>query len=171
MLKHRFSALMIFHDAETPLYSTVHFSDAETPLCSTDHFSDAETPLRNTGDHFPIAETPLLGTFHLFSSHRNIPFPHHFHSRNNSVQHLFRPFPLPLLKHRLSATFSSVSPMPKHHCSAFFSSPSHHLSHSPSLTKQFRPAIVSPLSLLKLHLPATFHHLIHDAETPSFSTL
>jgi hypothetical protein len=32
MLKHRFSALMIFHDAETPLCSTVHFSDAETPL-------------------------------------------------------------------------------------------------------------------------------------------
>jgi hypothetical protein len=28
MLKHRFSALMIFHDAETPL-SSVHFSDAE----------------------------------------------------------------------------------------------------------------------------------------------
>jgi hypothetical protein len=56
MLKHHFSALMIFHDAETP-------------LCSTDHFSDAETPLRNTGDHFPDAETPLLGTFHFFSSH------------------------------------------------------------------------------------------------------
>jgi hypothetical protein len=30
MLKHRFSALMILHDAETPLCSTVHFSDAET---------------------------------------------------------------------------------------------------------------------------------------------
>jgi hypothetical protein len=66
MLKHRFSALMIFHDAETPLCSTVHFSDAETPLCSTVHFSDAETPLKNTGDHFPDAETPLIGTFHFF---------------------------------------------------------------------------------------------------------
>jgi hypothetical protein len=40
MLKHRFSALMIFHDAETP-------------LCSTVHFSDAETPLKNIGDCFP----------------------------------------------------------------------------------------------------------------------
>jgi hypothetical protein len=50
MLKHRFSALMIFHDAETSLCSTVHFSDAETPQCSTVHFSDAETLLKNTGD-------------------------------------------------------------------------------------------------------------------------
>jgi hypothetical protein len=68
MLKHRFSALMIFHDAETPFISpcsTVHFSDAET-LCSTVHFSDAETPLKNTGDCFPDAETPLFGTFHFF---------------------------------------------------------------------------------------------------------
>jgi hypothetical protein len=56
MLKHRFSALMILHDAETP-------------LCSTVHFSDAETPPKNTGDCFPDAETPLLGTFHFFSSH------------------------------------------------------------------------------------------------------
>jgi hypothetical protein len=37
MLKHGFAALMILHDAETPLCSTVHFSDAETPLCSTVH--------------------------------------------------------------------------------------------------------------------------------------
>jgi hypothetical protein len=51
MLKHHFSALMILHDAETP-------------LCSTVHFSDAETPLKNTGDHFPDAETSLIGTFH-----------------------------------------------------------------------------------------------------------
>jgi hypothetical protein len=54
MLKHRFAALMIFHDAETP-------------PCSTVHFSDAETPLKNTGGHcFPDAETPLFGTFHFF---------------------------------------------------------------------------------------------------------
>jgi hypothetical protein len=53
MLKHRFTALMIFQDAETP-------------LCSTVHFFDAETPLKNTGDCFPDAETPLFGTFHFF---------------------------------------------------------------------------------------------------------
>jgi hypothetical protein len=39
MLKHGFAALMILHDAETPLCSTDHFSDAETPRCSTVHFS------------------------------------------------------------------------------------------------------------------------------------
>jgi hypothetical protein len=38
MLKHGFAALMILHDAETPLCSTVHFSNAETPLCSTGSF-------------------------------------------------------------------------------------------------------------------------------------
>jgi hypothetical protein len=117
MLKHGFAALMIFHDAETPLGSTVHFSDAETPRCSTVHFSDAETPLKNTGDCFPNAETPLFGTFHFFSVTETSHSPHHSHSRNNSVQHLFRSF-FPflccntirsnlsmLLKHRLSATF------------------------------------------------------------------
>jgi hypothetical protein len=67
MLKHGFAALMILHDAETPLCSTDHFSDAETPRCSTVHFSDAETPLKNTGDCFPNAETPLFDTFHFFS--------------------------------------------------------------------------------------------------------
>jgi hypothetical protein len=182
MLKHRFLALMILHEAETPLCSTVHFFDAETPLCSTVHFSDAETPLKNTGDHFPDAETSLIDTFHFFPVTKTFHSPHHSHSRNNSVQHLFRFFPLPLLqhhlqqlfpllKHQLSATFHPFPPMLKHHCSEYFSSPSHHFSHSPSLTKQFRPAIVSPLLLLKHHSPATFHHFIHDAETSSFSTL
>jgi hypothetical protein len=90
MLKHRFAALMIFHDAGTPLCSTVYFSDAETPLCSTVHFSDAETPLKNTGDCFPNAETPLFGTFHVFPVTETSHSPHHSHSRNNSVQHLFR---------------------------------------------------------------------------------
>jgi hypothetical protein len=117
MLKHGFAALMILHDAETPLCSIVYFSDAETPLCSTVHFSDAETPLKNTGDHFPDAETSLIGTF-ISSQSQKHPIPpsfFFFHSRNNSVQHLFR-FSLPLLqhhsqqlflllKHRLSATF------------------------------------------------------------------
>jgi hypothetical protein len=65
---------LIFHDAETPLCSTVDFfHDVETPLCSTD-FSDAETPLRNTGDFLPDAETPLFSTFHFF------PFPKTFQS-------------------------------------------------------------------------------------------
>jgi hypothetical protein len=80
-------------------------------------------------------------------------------------------FSRPVAETPIVSNFSSVSPMLKHHCSAFFSSPSHHLSHSPSSTKQFRPAIVSPLLLLKHLLPATLHHFIHDAETPSFSTL
>jgi hypothetical protein len=181
MLKHRFSALMILHEAETPLCSTVHFSDAETPLCSTVH---AETPLKNTGDHFPDAETSLIGTFHFFpvteTSHSPIIFTPETTPSSTcfafSLPSAATPFAATfpqqlLLKHRLSATFHPFPPMLKHHCSAYFSSPSHHLSHSPSSTKQFRPAIVSPLLLLKHHLPATFHHFIHDAETPSFSTL
>jgi hypothetical protein len=90
MLKHGFAALMILHDAETPLCSTVYFSDAETPLCSTVyfsdaetplcstvHFSDAETPLKNTGDHFPDAETSLIGTF-ISSQSQKHPIPPSF---------------------------------------------------------------------------------------------
>jgi hypothetical protein len=77
--------------------------------------------------------------------------------------------------------------MLKHHCSAFFS-PFHHLFHPPSSTKQFRPAIVSPLFVLKHHcseflipFPSSFsppHQQNNSvqqlfrlfAETPSFST-
>jgi hypothetical protein len=134
---------MIFHDAETPLCSTVHFSDAETLLCGTAHFSDAETPLKNTGDRFPDAETPLIDTFHLFpvteTSHSPIIFTPE--TTPSSTCFAFSPFlccntirsnfsrcrntsnlsfPLLLLKHRLSATFHPFPPMLKHHCSAFF---------------------------------------------------
>jgi hypothetical protein len=160
------------------------------------HFSDAETPLKNTGDHFPDAETPLIGTFHFFPVTKTPHSPIIFtpETTPSSTGFAFSPpsaatpfaATFPLVKHRLSANFHPFPPMPKHHCSAYFSSPSHHLSHSPSSTKQFRPAIVSPLLLLKHHLPATlhhsstllkhhfpttFHHFIHDAETPLFSTL
>jgi hypothetical protein len=127
MLKHGFAALMILHDAETPLCSTVyfsdaetplcstvHFSDAETPLCSTVHFSDAETPLKNTGDHFPDAETSLIGTF-ISSQSQKHPIPPSFSLPKQLRPALVSLFFLPLLqhhsqqlflllKHRLSAT-------------------------------------------------------------------
>jgi hypothetical protein len=39
MPKHRCTALLIFHDAETPLKNTGDFlPDAETPLFNTSHF-------------------------------------------------------------------------------------------------------------------------------------
>jgi hypothetical protein len=121
MMKHRCAALMIFHDAETP-------------LCSTAHFSDAETPLKNTGDCFPDAETPLFGTFHFFpftkTSQPAIPpsfslpkqlrptlvslsplplLQHHSQQLFPLLKHQ-QPFIfLPLLKHRLSATFHQFS--------------------------------------------------------------
>jgi hypothetical protein len=168
MLKHRFSALMIFHDAETPLCSTVHFSDAETPmLCSTVHFSDAETPLKNTGDCFPDAETPLIGTFHFFpvtkTSHSLIILTPE--TTPSSTCFAFSPSSaatpsaatFPVAETPIVSNFSSVPPMLKHHCSAFFI-PFPSSFSPPSSTKQFRPAIVSPLLLLKHHLPATLHH-------------
>jgi hypothetical protein len=94
MLKHRCPALMIFHGAETP-------------LCSTVHFSDAETPLKNPGDCFPDAETPLFGTFHFFPFTKTSQpaIPHHSHFRNNSVQHLFR-FPSFLCCNTVRSNFS-----------------------------------------------------------------
>jgi hypothetical protein len=161
MLKHGFAALMIFHDAETPLGSTVHFSDAETPRCSTVHFSDAETPLKNTGDCFPNAETPLIGTFHFFSvtetSHPPIILtpettPSSTCFALSSPPSAATPFAatFPVAETPIVSNFPSVSPMLKHHCSVFFI-PFHHLFHPPSSTKQFRPAIVSPLFVLKHH--------------------
>jgi hypothetical protein len=95
MLKHRFSALMILHKAETPLCSTVHFSDAETPLCSTVH---AETPLKNTGDHFPDAETSLIGTFHFFPVIETSHSPIIFTPETTPSSTCFA-FSLPLLQH------------------------------------------------------------------------
>jgi hypothetical protein len=157
---------MIFHDAETPLRSSIHFSDAETPmcstvyfsdaettLCSTVHFSDAETPLKNTGDHFPDAETSLIGTF-ISSQSQKHPIPPSFSLPKQLRPALVSLFPssaatpfattFPVAETPIVSNFPSVSPMLKHHCSAFFI-PFHHLFHPPSSTKQFRPAIVSPL--------------------------
>jgi hypothetical protein len=106
MLKHRCAALLIFHDAETPM--------------------------RNTGDFLPDVETPLFSTFHFFPFPKTFQsaIPHHSHSQNNSVQHLFR-FSPSIAETPLATTFpvaetlivsnpSSVFPMLKHHCSTFF---------------------------------------------------
>jgi hypothetical protein len=184
MLKHRCAALMIFHDAETP-------------LCSTVHFSDAETPLKNTGDCFPDAETPLFGTFHFFpftkTSQPAIPpsfsLPKQLRPAlvslsppSSAATPFAATFPVaetpatfhfpPVAETLIVSNFSSVFPMLKHHYSAFFIS-FHHIifSHPPSSTKQFRPTIVSPLLLLKHHLPATLHHssmmLKHHRSAPS----
>jgi hypothetical protein len=170
MLKHRFSALMIFHDAETPLCSTVQFPDAETPLCSTVHFSDAETPLKNTGDSFPDTETLLFGTFHFFpvteTSHPSIILTPE--TTPSSTCFAFSPFlccntirsnlPFsPVAETPIVSNFSSVSPMLKHHCSTFFIPfPS---SFSPPIINETIPSSNCFASLLlKHHLPATLHH-------------
>ena len=157
MLKHGFAALMILHDAETPLCSTDHFSDAETPRCSTVHFSDAETPLKNTGDCSPDAETPLFGTLHFFpvteTSHSPIILtPETTPSSTcfvlSSPSFSATPFAatFPVAETQIVSNFSSVSPMLKHHCSAFFFFYPFPSSFSPpSSTKQFRPAIASSL--------------------------
>jgi hypothetical protein len=146
MLKHGFAALIILHDAETP-------------LCSTVHFSDAETPLKNTGDHFPDAETSLIGTF-ISSQSQKHPIPPSFSLPKQlrpalvslSPSSAATPFAatFPVAETPIVSNFPSVSPMLKHHCSIFFI-PFHHLFHPPSLMKQFRPAIVSPLFVLKHH--------------------
>jgi hypothetical protein len=105
MLKHGFAALMILHDAETPLCSTVYFSDAETPLCGTDHFSDAETPLKNTGDHFPDAETSLIGTF-ISSQSQKHPIPPSF-----SLPKQLRPALVSLFPSSATTPFAATFPV------------------------------------------------------------
>jgi hypothetical protein len=121
MLKHRCAALTIFHDAETPLCSTVHFSDAETPLKNTgDCFSDAETPLFGTFHFFPFTKTSQPAIPPSFSLPKQLrpalvllsPLPllqHHSQQLFPLLKHQ-QPFIfLPLLKHRLSATFHQFS--------------------------------------------------------------
>jgi hypothetical protein len=174
ILKHGFAALMILHDAETPLCSIDYFFMMLklrwavlfiSPMLKLRGaalfiFSDAETPLKNTGEHFPDAETSLIGTFIFFPSHKNIPFPHHFSLPKQLRPALVSLFPssaatpfaatFPVAETLIVSNFPSVSPILKHHCSTSFS-PFHHLFHPPSSTKQFRPAIVSPLFVLKHH--------------------
>jgi hypothetical protein len=75
MLKHRCAALLIFHDAETPM--------------------------RNTGDFLPDAETPLFNTFHFFPFPQTFQsaFPPSFLFPKQLRPALVSFFPLPLLKH------------------------------------------------------------------------
>jgi hypothetical protein len=190
MLKHGFAALMILHDAETPLCSTVYFSDAETPLCSTVHFSDAETPLKNTGDHFPDAETSLIGTF-ISSQSQKHPIPPSFSLPKQLRPALVSLFPssaatpfaatFPVAETPIVSNFPSVSPMLKHHCSAFFI-PFHHLFHPPhrrnnSVQQLFRLFAETPsfstsfIHVAQTPFPSNLPSFIHNAETPSFSTL
>ena len=165
MLKHGFAALMILHDAETPLCSTDYFSDAETPRCNTVHFSNAETPLKNTGHCSPTPKHLCSALFTSSQSQKH-PIPPSF-----SLPKQLRPalvsffLPLPflqhhsqqlflLLKHRLSATFH---PSPR----CWNTTVQHFLSLSiifftPSSTKQFRPAIVSSLCWNTI-----IQHIIH----------
>jgi hypothetical protein len=175
-------------DAETPLFNTFHFfpfpktlqsavsssffitettpsstcfaflpSVAETPLPTTFHFSPFPL-LKHRYQQpfiiFPDAETPLFSIFHFFPlpKHSSPPFSHYFHCRNNSVQHLFR--------HHYQ--FFSVAETPL--------SATLHFSHPPSSTKQFRPAIVSPLSVAETPFASNPSSFIHDAETPPFNT-
>jgi hypothetical protein len=129
MLKHRCAALMIFHDAETPPCSTVHFSDAETPLKNTGHcFPDAETPLFGTFHFFPVIETshpPIILTPETTPSSTCFAFSpflccntirSNFSCCRNTSNLSFSP----VVETPIVSNFSSVSPMLKHHCSAFF---------------------------------------------------
>jgi hypothetical protein len=66
--------------------------------------------------------------------------------------------------------------MLKHHCSAFFipfpsSFPLPIIDETIPSSNCFASFVAETPFCQKLHLPATFHHFIHDAETPSFSTL
>jgi hypothetical protein len=155
MPKHRCAALFISPMPKHRRRTLVTISPTPRHLCSTLFISSQVTETSHSLIIITPETNPSSTCFAFSPSSAATPFATTF----------------PVAETPIVSNFSSVSPMLKHHCSAFFSSPSHHLSHSPSSTKQFRPAIVSPLLLLKHLLPATFHHFIHDAETPPFSTL
>jgi hypothetical protein len=144
-----------FHDAETPLFSTVNFHDAETPLFSTVDLHAAETPPFNTLDLLlmPNHHRSALLTF-LCCRNTTVSNPPLSFITETPNSHLFPPsrfdtlfatpspsfidettpsnncfaFPLLMLKHHCSALLT-FSPMLKHHCSTLFFS-----SHSQNTT-------------------------------------
>jgi hypothetical protein len=109
-----------FHDAETPLFSTVNFHDAETPLFSTVDLHAAETPL--------VSPLDLL----LRPNHHRSALLTFLCCRNTTVSN-------PPLSFITETPNSHL--FPHHGLTPFFP-----LLHHPSSTKQLRPTIVSPLS-------------------------
>jgi hypothetical protein len=175
LLKHHWSTLLTcFGGRTTTILHFLLFSVAETPLSTT--FPVAETPLPATFIIFPDAETPLFSNFHFFPlpKHSSPPFSHHFHCRNNSVQHLFRLSPS-VAETPLSTTFPvAETPLPAtfHHFSDaetplfnnfyFFPLPKHSVRHFPhhfhrrnnSVQQLFR---LSPF-VAETPSPTTFHY-------------
>jgi hypothetical protein len=194
MLKHGFAALMILHDAETPLCSIVYFFMMLklrwavlfiSPMLKLRGaalfiFSDAETPLKNTGEHFPDAETSLIGTF-IFSQSQKNPIPPSFSLPKQlrpALVSLFLPLPaatpyaatFPVAETPIVSNFPSVSPMQKHHCSTFFTPfPS---SFSLPLIDETIPSSNCFTSLLKHHhsTPHSSIMLKHPPSAPSDSS-
>jgi hypothetical protein len=132
------------HDAETPLFSTVHFDDAETPLFSTDDLHAAETPLVDPLD--------LL----LRPNNHHSPFSTFLCCRNTTIR---------------NPPFFSITETPNSHLSFPHHDPTTFIfPHHPSLTKQLRPTIVSPFPFHAATPLLSTVDLFPNAETPLFST-
>jgi hypothetical protein len=192
MLKHGFAALMILHDAETPLCSTDYFSDAETPRCNTVHFSNAETPLKNTGDCSPTPKHHCSALFTSSQSQKHPILP------SFSLPKQLRPalvsffLPLPLLQHHsqqlfpvaetpIVSNFSSVFPDAETPLFSIFHpfpssfSPPHRRNNS--VQQLFRLFAETPsfstsfIHVAQTPFPSNLPSFILNAETPSFSTI
>jgi hypothetical protein len=117
------------HDAETPLFSTVHFHDAETPLFSTDDLHAAETPLvdpldlllRPNNHHSPLSTflccrntTVRNPPFFSITETPNSHYLFHFLTNETTPSNNCFAFPLPMLQHHCSAllTFSPDAETP-----------------------------------------------------------
>jgi hypothetical protein len=172
MLKHRCAAMLIFpklkhhcsslfissHSQNTPVrHILIIFTTETTPSSTCFAFlpSVAETPLPATS-HFllSVAETPLPATFHHFFSmlkHHCSAFFIPSHSQNTPACHFLTIF---IVETTPSSTcfdflpFVAETPL----------STTFHFFHPASAMKQFRPAIVSPLSVAETPLSATLHH-------------
>jgi hypothetical protein len=131
---------------------------------------------------FPRRRDTSVRHFHFFPVTETSHSPIISHSRNNSVQHLFRlsspsfaatPFAatFPVAETPIVSNFPSVSPMLKHHCSDFHPFPSSFS--PPSSTKQFRPQLFrlfcaeTPLFSISHPFPIIFFTPLIDETIPS----
>jgi hypothetical protein len=93
-MKHHFSALINFHDAETPLFSTLDLHVVETPPFNTlDFLLLANHHCQQTTSFPPLLKHQTHTFFPHLSSTTFLPLPHHHSSMKQLHPAIVSPFP------------------------------------------------------------------------------
>jgi hypothetical protein len=170
MLKHRCAALLIFHNAETPLKNTGDFlHDVETPLYNTFHFlpfPKSSQPAIPPSSLFPKQLRPALVSFFFPPIARNTISKQLFPLLKHQQPFIF----LPLLKHHYQQPFISFpdAETPLFNIFHFFPPPP--FSHCFHCRNNSVQHLFRPLSVAETPFASNPSSFIHDAETPPFNT-